>query len=38
MINTPEALLDHCAEFPFTIEEAFSSGNINKFNKVYITE
>ena len=38
MINTPEALMDHCAEFPYTDAEAFSSGNINKFNKLYITE
>lgn len=38
MINTPEALMDHCAEFPLTDTEAFSAGNVNKFNKVYITE
>lgn len=38
MINTPEALMDHCAEFPYTDAEAFSAGNINKFNKVLITE
>lgn len=38
MVNTPEALMDHCAEFPFTDAEAFSAGNINKFNKILITE
>lgn len=38
MINTPDALMDHCAEFPFTDAEAFSAGNINKFNKILITE
>lgn len=38
MINTPEVLMTHCAEFPFTDTEAFSSGNTNKFNKLYITE
>ncbi len=38
MINTPEALMNHCAEFPYTDTEAFSSGSVNKFNKLYITE
>ena len=38
MVNTPSALMNHCAEFPFNDTEAFSSGVINKFNKVYITE
>lgn len=38
MINSPEALMDYCAEFPFNDAEAFSAGNINKFNKIYITE
>lgn len=38
MINTPEVLMDHCAEYPFNDTEAFSSGVINKFNKLYITE
>lgn len=38
MINTPSALMDHCAEFPLTDTEAFSSGTINKFNKILITE
>lgn len=38
MINTPEVLMTHCAEFPYNDTEAFSSGNVNKFNKLYITE
>ena len=38
MINNPKALMDYCAEFPLTDAEAFSAGNINKFNKVLITE
>lgn len=38
MINSPSALMDHCAEYPYNDTEAFSAGNINNFNKVYITE
>lgn len=38
MIDTPSALMDHCAEFPFNDAEAFSAGNVNKFNKILITE
>ena len=37
-INTPDVLMLHCAEFPFTDQEAFSAGVVNKFNKLYITE
>lgn len=38
MINNPKALMDYCAEFPLTDAEAFSAGNVNKFNKLLITE
>lgn len=38
MLNNPKALMDYCAEYPLTDAEAFSAGNINKFNKILITE
>jgi hypothetical protein len=30
--------MNYCAEYPLTDAEAFSAGNINKFNKILITE
>jgi hypothetical protein len=38
MVNTPEALINHCAEYPYNDTEAFSSGTNNKFNKILISE
>ena len=37
-ITSPKALIDHCAEFCYTAEEAFSLEGDNKFNKVIIAE
>lgn len=38
MTNSPNALIQYCAEFPFTLDESFSLEGENKFNKVHITE
>lgn len=38
MINSPQALIQYCAEFPFTLDESFSLEGDNKFNKVLIAE
>lgn len=38
MADNPTVLLTHCAEYPFNDTEAFSAGNINKFNKQLIAE
>lgn len=37
-ITSPKALIDHCAEYCYTAEEAFSLEGDNKFNKVIIAE
>ena len=37
-ITNPKALVDHCAEYCYTAEEAFALEGENKFNKVLITE
>lgn len=37
-IRQPQALLDHCAEYCYTAEEAFALEGENKFNKVIIAE
>jgi hypothetical protein len=36
--SSPKALIDYCAEFCYTAEEAFSLEGENKFNKVIIAE
>lgn len=38
MVNSPNALIQHQAEFPFNDAEAFSLEGDNKFNKVNIAE
>lgn len=37
-ITNPKALVDHCAEYCYTAEEAFALEGENKFNKVNIAE
>lgn len=38
LLSEPQALIDHCAEYCYTAEEAFSLEGENKFNKVLIAE
>lgn len=38
MTSSPQALIQYCAEFPFTLDEAFSLEGDNKFNKINIAE
>lgn len=38
MSKSPQALVQHCAEFPYNDAEAFSLEGDNKFNKVLIAE
>lgn len=38
MASSPHALIQYCAEFPFTANEAFSLEGDNKFNKINIAE
>ena len=34
--SSPKALLDYCAEYCYTLEEAFSKEGVNKFNKAIL--
>ena len=38
LIDSPKALIEHCAEYCYNAEEAFNLEGTNKFNKVNIAE